>query len=558
MRQRILLLGLIASIFLFGTCKKVTPDDDGGKDGSELLTFDKSEYYPMDVVIAQLPESATAEEYNGTLDNKPFVAVRIDDVLMFAVPDLAAGEYPLSLQIGSTKITGNLKVIALPVVQNPNAVINEIKTTFAQAVTDLEQSGDPNASLLANMSNAFNTQLAQLSEQEKQKLAALWNVHPEWGDFSEDAAFHAPSNTAEIKKAIYEFKKRLLFTVASVGTFDVSLLGLPSPFAATVALAAGISAVYNFSKLIPATGNLLEQVFIAAKEEGLKLLRKFNSPQKAPAGTADDSEMYTLNNGECLFFNVQATYRSVGAQDINGSAPAEAKLIISLVNTFHKEWDKVEKCINIIREYTPFSDNLSGRPKKVSEINNPTTELSAVEEWTLQIVSGNVSAQKQSDNSYKITTTATENVEFKFKISAEGMTSEVLSGLLKVVSENPLVGVWKLNYQIREWDWDYNGDGTLEHETVIENADDPTYFSAPVYYILTAGGSICFSNTGSLEEPMSCGSSYSPFEGYGVQTAAYGYLNYYILQSETSLLLVSENLGGNLNHKLTAYCTKVN
>lgn len=149
---------------------------------------------------------------------------------------------------------------------------------------------------------------------------------------------------------------------------------------------------------------------------------------------------YTLSNGDALAIDVEATFRSVAAQDVTGPAPAEAKEIIAATDFFQTLYNKVADGINTLHSYCSFVGALAGRPKKISEITTPATEIGTVENWSLQIVSGNVSAQKGTDNACTFTTSSQENVEFAFKIKVEDTESEVYSGLLK--AGNPITGSW--------------------------------------------------------------------------------------------------------------------
>jgi hypothetical protein len=138
-------------------------------------------------------------------------------------------------------------------------------------------------------------------------------------------------------------------------------------------------------------------------------------------------------------------------QDINGAAPSEAKQIISSTDLFQSHWDKIADGVNTLHNYCSFVGEQTGCPHKVSEITNPDAEQDAVEDWTLEVTSGDVSAQKTDNKTDKFTTTAKDDVEFRFKVKASGMESEVYSALLKMEEESPLAGVMEIRRFLCAW-----------------------------------------------------------------------------------------------------------
>jgi hypothetical protein len=447
---RLYFWGLLLTVTAgFTACTE--PNGEAMNETVNQAKFDKSEYYPFDVVTVQLPEAATTNQYDGTLGDKAIVAQRIaDSILVVALPDLAAGEYTLLLQTGNPKTGGKIKIVALPAVSNPEAVIAEIKTTFAQLVSEAVQANSPNASLLQSLTAAFDNQLSQLSESEKAQLAAYWQAHPELGDFPTEAALRLATDDATrmeaLRTAIAHYHSQVNSLAVSVFAFSAGVIAIPttSLLGGAVAVIAAIRIIQTTGVLIDATANIVHTAFILDPEKGLQIKAQILSTLKS--ATAYD---YTLSNGNSLVFDIDAVYRSVAAQDVSGAAPSEAKEIITYTNRFQTLWDKIADGVNTLHSYCDFVGTLTGRPKKVSEITNPNTAQDAVDDWSLAITSGSVSAQKTDANTYKFTTNAEEDVEFKFKITASGMESEIYEALLKVKKEQEglspeLIGKWKL------------------------------------------------------------------------------------------------------------------
>ncbi|MDR1737324.1 MAG: hypothetical protein LBR66_00680 [Candidatus Symbiothrix sp.] len=553
-RIKFLAIALISVATLFTACD-TKEEDDGGKTGvSKQITFDKTEYYPFDAVVVQLPEAAAAETYNGSIGTNAIKAQRMDDsTLVVALPDLTAGEYTLSLQIGQSKAEGKLQIVALPVVANPEAVIDEIKTSFDGYVAALAQNAPAYAPVLTQMVGAFNEHVAKLSDAERQQFAAIWQAHPEWHDYALFDETNLRASALDRARWLSTYSVKFVVACGALifcgDTFVKSVYALsvaPNLLAGAVAVASAVGAVASLCAAIDYADRAEKCAY------DLKEIIINGKTYPALRSSSEGSYDYTLKNGETLTFNVQASYHSITAGSTT-SVDGVSAIIESAVK-LQSLWDKIAAGINTVRQYVSAVPQLTNRPKTVAELTSPlNVETDAADNWSVQIVSGDVSAQKQADNSYKFTTTATKDVAFTFKIMAEGVESEVLSGWLKVEEKSPIVGVWKFLYQVREWDW-------IEDDTHFSGEET---FDIPMYYMFTSNGSILYSNSTSFDDPYyySVAGSYSPFIDYGIRTdnTYYSYVGYYILESETSLIMVTE-LGSSTNaynHKLTAYLTKV-
>jgi len=181
-KSRKAVTALLMTLFVFACVESDTPEPK-----VITATFDKTEYYPFDAVVIQLPEKVTKQEYSGTLGNNPVTVVRMSDsTLVMLAPDLPAGVYPLTLPDGekadARKIQGSLRIKPLPTVDNPEEVIGEIQTMFAQTTDDAKASKNPNAELLEGLAKLFNEELAKLSPSERKQFAAWWQAHPELND----------------------------------------------------------------------------------------------------------------------------------------------------------------------------------------------------------------------------------------------------------------------------------------------------------------------------------------------------------------------------------------
>ena len=426
----------LAGIVVFSGCDKNNgSNNDNNPTTDEILqlTFDKPEYYPFDLVFVQLPEAIAANQYNGSIGAHTITARYFSEsTWVFAMPDLTTGEYTLSLQIENSKAEGKLKIIALPTVENPEAVIEEIKTAFTQFTEELTQTGDPNAPLVTNLADYFNKQLSQMTQTERQRFAAIWQMHPEFRELPDtDDLRSIGSKLSATLSIVTTFTRDLIIVSGCIYAFDHSLTSFmlaPNIISAAICSGAALVGYQHITKIKINIKRIFNQAFIPLEEISASLLK---------SASAYD---FTLKNGETLAFNVKMTFRSITAKDIGSSlVPDVVSEIVEGANQFQSLWDMLANCINTLRSYIGFSDGMTDRPQTVSEITTPLAqEMETVEDWTLQIVSGNVSAQKTSNHSFTINTTAKENVEFRFKIVAEGIATREYSALLEV-EEAPVI-----------------------------------------------------------------------------------------------------------------------
>ena len=439
--MRKLTLLLAAGLFLLNACSK----DSNGADESLRATFDKTDYYPFDVVTVQLSKAATAAEYTGTIGTTAVKVQRFaDSVLVAALPDLPAGEYTLSLQMERSKVEGKLKIIPLPAVANPDVVIAEVVASLVELTAEVE---DPSyASAIAQLMDVFNNEVLKMNAAERKQFASILAAHPEWYDYAaykyeDDDGDSFPSRISGIGRANLFLRHAMRFTANCAGIITMGDTFLKSVFALSA------------SPLLGAAGMALSGIvglyFLSEAVKYADIVERdaFKIKELIFDGSTRASADYTLNNGGTLAFNVSASFRSITAEDAADGAGG-VSLVITAANTLRSVWDKVASGLETAREYVSdiFLPSMPGeRPKKISEITTPlNVETDVVDNWTLQIVSGNVTAQKTGADTYKFTTTATKDVEFTFKITAEGTDSRVFSGLLKVGGTNNLaVGKWR-------------------------------------------------------------------------------------------------------------------
>jgi len=408
----------------------------------QVLTakFDQTEYFPFDAIAITLSEKATGQEYNGILGDTPVTAVRMNDTtLVVMAPDLPAGDYTLTIPISEKpnekKLEGRLRIKPLPTVENTDSVIEEINTMFTQAIAEAKLLNDPNAALIESLVKNFNDELEKLTAAERLQFAAYWLTLSEINGVNDiELRLSLSEVSSSFRKNVDNYVLKVTTLGGAIRKFTLSGIvayAIPNPF--TIALTGYFLArlVVLARETIDAYMYIIEEPFIAVKEmlSFSQSVDYFNNRIGEIQLTSGPPYDYTLKNGESFTFNPQVKIRSITAEDYSPSAPADAKSVISSTDLFISYWN------DLLDNLIKFASNLllSGNPQSISEIKTPKKEETVtLDDFTIEIVYGEVTAQKAEANSYVFTTTETENVEFEFKVIAEDIESKVFTALLEV------------------------------------------------------------------------------------------------------------------------------
>ncbi len=117
-------------------------DSGGGPIEPVQLTLEpaRAEYATFEtarVTVRGAP--LTAAQYAGTLGAAAFMAQRsTDSTIVFRVPELAAGQHTLTLEIGSRSATTQLSVRATPAVEDPVAYVADVDAVLLLEVEEFE------------------------------------------------------------------------------------------------------------------------------------------------------------------------------------------------------------------------------------------------------------------------------------------------------------------------------------------------------------------------------------------------------------------------------------
>jgi uncharacterized protein (DUF2267 family) len=429
----ILLAGALALGAMAATsCKK---SGGGGETWPQELsaTFDKTSYYPFDVVTVRLSGAVQGESYTGTIGGEEITAHRVADTeLAFVLPDLPAGEHTLSLQIDAQAVGGTLSVVVLPTVDNPEEIITQAKDLFAASIALAQETDYLNGSVMTDLAALLDEQLASMSADERQMFAAWWQTHPElatdWEDFVESVT---PTTRASLEQRMEQLLAYTLIWTATTTGLSVTLVSTvvsggwaiktKHPVLIGVAVASTLS-MLGCWYMSDRYGQRALDCVAFQQADFFEIL----------TGTrADTSPDFTVDNGGTLTFDVNLRYRSVAAEDVGN---LKAKEIVAAGNTHTTVWIKLKSWVDELRMYT--GNAISPLQKVLPEIPSITAPKTESErftgELTLKILSGDVSAEKTGGNSFTFTTSSEQDVVFTFTLTADSIESNVFSGLVKV------------------------------------------------------------------------------------------------------------------------------
>jgi hypothetical protein len=375
-------LMLLVGFIIFSCVEKDNPEPE-----PQVITakFDKTEYYPFDAVSIQLTEKPTKQEYQGKLGDSPVTVVRMNDsTLVMMAPDLPAGEYQLTIPVdekdNGKKIQGRLRIKPLPTVENPETVIDEIKTSFANALADATQEDDPNAALIENLVNRVYEGLDKLTIAERQQLAAFWVVHPEL--YYESDMELRMSLTDAASKFRNDFRnyftkvESLSSGIRKFAMFAVIATAFPNPITIGLTSIYLVNLVIKAKETLFAHSQLFDDIIMPFNNMLTNEMNRNSSQFMAEAGNrleavilkSDVPYDYTFSNGESFSFNPRIQLRSVTAEDVTGSAPDDVKSFITSANMFITYWNQL---IDYLSQAVSGLF-LSGSPERIEDIKRLT------------------------------------------------------------------------------------------------------------------------------------------------------------------------------------------
>jgi hypothetical protein len=395
-------------------------------------------------------------------------------------------------------------------------------------------------SLLTDLAELLDEQLALMSDKERQQFAAYLQTHPELNaDWEAIASSRAGGSMtrASADERMELMAAHTLVWMTTAGALDVSRRALvvtvgaalyaPNPL--TIGLAAlSAGSTITCKILSDRYGN--RAINTVGIHDAIGYGGVWFKPFETRAGGEYD---HTLSNGGSLTFDVEVRYRSVSAEDIDNPA---ASGIVSAGDIYSTVWALLDECIEKLRSLINSLSPLEKSVPEIASITAPKTETEAFDgELTLQILSGNVSAEKTGGNSFKFTTSAEEDVEFTFKLFAGGTELGVYTGLLEVPEKGyDILGKWKYINMTS-----LNKDGTTNVTT------SPNYLYE--YYTFLPDGRVYYEwaayeiwygdyGTGMVSGESYYGNyNYDPATNTGSWGAGVGW--YITMQSETTLTM---------------------
>jgi hypothetical protein len=389
----------------FSSCKKETDNN------SASLSFEKTDYVSKE--MSQLSVNAlilSSTEYSGKIDDNIIVTLkRVDNALVFIMPELSAGIHNLKITIDNKDYIANFNITVPVTIADPNTVIASSLTSYNNQLTILNQmldslSGVDSLNLLNDLQiiqgyiDNANQLLATASIEEKQYAAQMIQANQGWTNEINNAISNLTIASqqlrnigvndyeAKVEQAMRDFVEAKITLIQHIPKIVLwTSTGFLVGNGIGAAIGAGISLGILFSDLEElniSIENLLDVAFTP--------FQNMFAERLAMNGNLSISQ--TKNNvsftlGQPKPITVTQDYRSVYNGDANSTIPIVRSFVSGLV-AIKNAWDDL---------MSTLPDALSFGPKTVDGISTYVTENIQVHSNYLSI--SNVS---NSDLTYQI------------------------------------------------------------------------------------------------------------------------------------------------------------
>ena len=401
--SKTVLLAALAGIFLLSCGGKPEGDDKPDEipqleDDFRLLT-DKDKYYPFDALFISVDGvGLTAPTFPVAFGDKTLIAARQEDgSFLIFVPDMPPGKYQIVMNILELRGSGEIEIIPLPTVNNPQAVLEELENEINSIIALLvEQPDEPDFTLdddelelLGDIVNEFNTLFASLTNQEKILFVQYWNANPHLYQLDDVEVYSLlkSSSTSEIfnrgtkEFGLFLIKKILPITMS--GTAVALLITIPDPTFVTklMALAAGALLLKQLIEVKRAVLKYFDNTVVPVWDNII-------SPLGAMAKMNNDFD-YIFYKGVPKDIDVTVTYRTICADDIN-TGDADLKTVVENLEKFQDAWGMVDDVVSSIKRLFGFKGGMGARPQRLQNIKDYKTETVVIDASQVDIIMSEV------------------------------------------------------------------------------------------------------------------------------------------------------------------------
>lgn len=421
--KKIHLFIAIISFVILSSCK--TNDDNIPNDG--MITQNSTTVNQFEIAtLTSKNIDFTSTAYAATFNNTPITLNVSDNILVFQVPDVPAGNYSLSASIEGKNYIFSYAVNALPTITDPDAYIKEHVTdrllrsgqidtilTLTANMYD-PQSNYANGQILKTYRTNYLNQLSQTSAEDKGIFAKIVAANPDFFDSLEDLTTYVDSfNVARLNiTAVESPEERLNNIKDGINSRVIKLLIQATVFTYINTLTASTPGV-NVIVGVSTAGVLLHRVWLLNNFLMINLDKSLiEFGDLAITSTSQKSQSaYTFDKDHPYSLFIKADYRNLNQQDISSQSPIISAIITNL-NKFEDFWGSL---------LTLVPDDFVGESFHIKHVSATKTKNMYVngDYLTIEVIGNNAVSVEPSGTDQLIatfSTNATTDQSFSFKI----------------------------------------------------------------------------------------------------------------------------------------------
>ena len=390
-------------LLISGCAKK-----DNTQQNNPTLSLEKTQYYPLEVAQLSVENiTLTDSIYSGTINGNALQFRNCSGKLMFFVPIVAAGNYPVKILLAQTEYTVALNVIDLPAIADPlvylQAAIAQNDSTTA-GITLLADSLDPaiktavlnDLQTINTMLTNFYAQYNTLSPAEKEECAKVLAANKWWLDEVHAATQILLSDMATYKTEfdVADYEQRVKVSMQKYLTaLGVVLRHIPKVVA--LAVAGGL-----LGSIVPGLGTSIGACIGAGIGIGLMVedMQTLMASEDCFLNTAivTTDDIFANKTANVVGFNseveklvtVNMNYRTVYRNDASASVPIASQLISGMssfkgafltVKSFLPSSLRSTKLIGDVPSFTQKNIPVNSSYLSVSNISNSKVTLTGTQ-----------------------------------------------------------------------------------------------------------------------------------------------------------------------------------
>lgn len=344
---------VISILVLITSCKKeknnnLIPEAEPPTVTTPTINADKQNISQLEIVTLTSNNINFKQlTYTGIFASQTVTLTVLNNILGFQIPDVAAGTYPLQINIEGNSYNFEYNVQALPTISNPETYIqNEVNaimhtpnqvSNLTSAMSNMFGAPDraANNTIINNYFINFQNTFISSTAQEKMDLAKFVAANPTLFSPAEDLiSFIDTLNGFKVtvggsiedrwNNLDTEVKNRVK-VITTIGIASLAGFATGNPLFGALAGLYGVKKIYDLNIYLI---NELDKNLLQFGNTLLTDVQKITTPSTV------------FENGQEYTFGIKANYRNLNQQDI-GSNSIIIKSLINSLNSFETVWNKV-------------------------------------------------------------------------------------------------------------------------------------------------------------------------------------------------------------------------